>query len=45
MNDTMPAITVCGSSAAEGAPAYFCDCRVCREAAAGGRKKNMGIGQ
>lgn len=36
MDDRKPEIIVCGSAAAEGIPAYFCDCRVCREAAARG---------
>ena len=31
-----PALLVLGSAAAEGIPALFCDCRVCREAAAKG---------
>lgn len=34
-----PVVTILGSAAAEGVPAYFCDCRVCREAARrGGRE-------
>ena len=36
--ETKPALLLLGSAAAEGVPALFCDCRVCREAAArGGR--------
>ena len=36
---SQPIVTILGSAAAEGVPAYFCDCRVCREAAArGGRE-------
>ena len=31
-----PPFLILGSAAAEGVPAYFCNCRVCREAAARG---------
>lgn len=34
--DEKPALLLLGSAAAEGIPALFCDCRVCREAAARG---------
>ena len=33
MNPSKPRVIVCGSAAAEGIPAYFCNCRVCRTAA------------
>ena len=33
MQGERPVVLVCGSAASEGIPAYFCDCRVCREAA------------
>lgn len=34
----MDKVIICGSGAAEGIPAYFCGCRVCREAARAGGK-------
>ncbi|MGI6496226.1 MAG: MBL fold metallo-hydrolase [Kiritimatiellia bacterium] len=34
-----PDVLFCGSAAAEGIPAYFCDCPVCREAARRGGKE------
>ena len=37
-----PDLLILGSAAAEGIPAFFCDCRVCREAARrGGRETRM----
>ena len=37
-----PPFLILGSAAAEGVPAYFCDCRVCREAAARGGREIRG---
>ena len=37
-----PSLLVLGSAAAEGVPAFFCDCRVCREAAKRGGKDVRG---
>ncbi len=37
-----PSFLILGSAAAEGIPAYFCDCRVCREAAARGGREIRG---
>ena len=38
----MNALTILGSGAAEGIPASFCDCRICREARkSGGRDIRM----
>ena len=37
-----PSFLILGSAAAEGVPAYFCDCRVCREAAARGGRELRG---
>ena len=42
MQAEVPTITVCGSAAAEGVPAYFCNCRVCREAAERGGREIRG---
>lgn len=40
MTDT--SLLILGTAAAEGIPAYFCNCRVCREAAAKGGKEIRG---
>ncbi len=37
-----PPFLILGSAAAEGVPAYFCNCRVCREAAARGGREIRG---
>lgn len=37
-----PSFLVLGSGGSEGIPAYFCDCRVCREAAAKGGREIRG---
>ena len=37
-----PALLILGSAAAEGVPALFCDCRVCREAIARGGREVRG---
>lgn len=42
MKITSPKLLVLGSAAAEGIPAYCCNCRVCREAAAKGGKEIRG---
>lgn len=42
MDARKPDVIVCGSAAAEGVPAYFCDCRVCRAAAARGGREVRG---
>ena len=42
MQAEIPTIIVCGSAAAEGVPAYYCNCRVCREAAERGGREIRG---
>ena len=42
MKNSDPKLLILGSAAAEGIPAYYCNCRVCREAAAKGGREIRG---